>query len=336
MKKEIFEKKLKALSEYKEQSPEYDSGLKTSESGNHYISTTFEKECRTYNAFNVTKSGIDKLGTIFEFPSQQNLIMLTKTGKFIVKEKGQWKNITKNYKDLYYIGRKCEWVLQFEELQKVRVARQFSSLNNFKKWLGYEFISDDEFSSLIYNIDNIELLIKFKLKDKNERVNLISLLNLGQGSTLKDTLTMVEQLQQTCSIPRGATALKELHDDLSKQIKVKNTPFVEVEVSLTKFNIPWDYKIIQTSYELVERGIINKHCIGSYYYRLDYDLFLVIEGYDCHIASSGGWKVSQMRGFANKQAPQDMIETIDKALKKCSVGIKTVSKNEVEMEEMLF
>ena len=40
----------------------------------------------------------------------------------------------------------------------------------FKKWLEFEFISDDEFISLLNDRFNVELLIEFKLKTKEERV----------------------------------------------------------------------------------------------------------------------------------------------------------------------
>jgi len=336
--KKVFQKKLEALEKYHLTNPDYSEEVKTSEKGNHYITTNQSKAIRTYNSYNITKSVVDKLGTNFTFPANQRVIMLTQTGKFIVKEESGWKNLTKNYGKLYYIGKKFEWILQYPELKYFRIAKQFSSLNSFKKWLEYEFISDDEFISLLNDKFNIELLIEFKLKSKDERVNLINLLKIGETQTVKDTLNMMEQLDIKHEIPKGKNALKELHDSLSRQIKVKNTPFIEVKVTLEDFHIPWDYKVIQTSYELIERGIENKHCIGSYYNSLFNDIFLVIEGYDCHVRKNyeNKWYISQMRGTYNKDAPQEMRNIISKSLEKIKVNIVTVSNIPVTKEVFNF
>ncbi len=328
MKKDIFEKKLKALEKYATDM-QFLPEMKTSKNGNYYIQASNEKAHHLWSSYNVTKSTIGKIGTAFSYPVRHKVIMLTKTGKFLTNDSGKFKDIgVKRYKELWFIGRKCEWLLEYDLLQAFRLPRQFYNLNEFKKWLGYEFISDEKFREYMQNQLFIQIVIHFKTKTKEERINLISLLSESTANEINDTINMSQQLREDFILPKSKNRLKEIHDNFAKRIEIKD---VNVEVKLENFVIPYEYSIITNSRQLLKRGQDNHHCIGSYYLKLRHDLFLNIDKYDAHIQFTGKhWEIAQIRGFANCEAPIELINIVNIALKDCNIIIKEI---EPQVEE---
>ena len=345
MNKKVFEKKLQALKEFGER---YNWHFKTSAAGNYYLISSIRPQIKEWSAYNVTKATLNKIGETFEIPPICAIIMLTKTGKFLRKDLKSNKFIPINrhtYPELWYIGKKSEWILsKGETFRHLRLATQFSSFNEFKKFLGFEFISDNDFETLCDT--NIELPILFANRTKQDRINLMQLYNNVVISDILDVLNMSKKLDKEVVIPSGKNSFEELHKELTLETYKINNPLFEVNVEIKNFDIPYSYEIVTSNYQLKERGRVNKHCIGSYADRMKTDLFIVIDGkYDAHIhiekwgAKKDTWQLSQIRGYANCTPPIEMRDSISEALEKASINItynKQITTPKEEIWEMVF
>lgn len=321
MKEKIFEKKLQAL---KELGVKYKWTFHISEEGNYYIKNSYQRTI-TYDYYNVTKNLINRLGTEKIVPSYHEIIMLTKTGKFLQKNRRSvgFKPLNRTeYPDLWHIGRKSEWVLDKSvSFICCKLATQFSSFKEFKNFLGFEFVNEQDFNNLCSN--GLQLVIFYKNRTQEERVNLMQLVKVVSNSDILDVIRMSRELNIEVIIPAGKNSFRELHDYLSFEQNKLNSPLLEVKVEIENFNIPYTYEVVTTNVRLKERGEINRHCIGGYGRKMLKDLFLVIgDSWDCHITKSDVWQISQIRGFANSEAPKDMVDIVNLALKRAEIKIK--------------
>jgi len=316
----VFEKKLanlKALGEKKRWT------FHISEEGNYYIKNSYQTTI-TYDYYNVTKNLLKKLDTEKMVKVCQEIVMLTKTGKFLQKNKKTigFKDLNRaTYPTLWYIGRKSEWVLSKSAIfVNCRLATQFASFKEFKNFLGFDFIDEAKFELLC--VKSLKLVMLYANRTKEERVSLVKLVEVVPPSDIVDVINMERALNVSVIIPAGKNSFRELHDDLMFEQNKLNSALLEVEVEIKNFDIPYAYEVIESSVRLEERGQTNRHCIGNYSRKLLRDLFLTIDNkYDCHIMKSDVWEIAQIRGFANSGAPQEMINTINRALKSATVTI---------------
>lgn len=323
MKEKIFEKKLQAL---KELGVKYKWTFHISEEGNYYIKNSYQRTI-TYDYHNVTKNLINRLGTEKIVPSCHEIIMLTKTGKFLQKNRRSvgFKSLSRiEYPGLWHIGRKSEWILDKSvSFISCKLATQFSSFKEFKNFLGFEFVNEQDFNNLCSMSTGLQLAIFYKNRTQEERVNLMQLVKVVSMSDIMDVIRMSRELNIEVIIPGGKNSFRELHDYLSFEQNKPNSPLLEVKVEIENFNIPYTYEVVTTNVRLKERGQINRHCIGGYGRKMLKDLFLVIgDSWDCHITKSDVWQIAQIRGFANSEAPKDMVDIVNLALKRAEIKIK--------------
>ena len=142
-----FEKKLQFFKDYVKN--KYNKEVIESENGNYYAYLDNWKEVsKYYNSYNITKATVHKIGEVFVYPnSDRQMLMLTKKSTFKYFHKF-WRGINKHmFPELYYYNRKCSWVRNESEFD-MKICEQFKSLEEFKVWLGYSFLSDNDFRKI--------------------------------------------------------------------------------------------------------------------------------------------------------------------------------------------
>lgn len=171
-KQKLFRKKLALLSELS-----VDNVVNISEQGNYFVKTDrFSKSTEDieqyYRLGSVRKHNLNKLYTkeIISINKVSNVIMLTKTGKLLITGKSspsRYRTLLRfsvitvsnyhkfihyvtnpsKFTELVYLNKKAEW-LKDKSYNIFPLIRQFKSINEFKKYLGYSFLTDKRFESL--------------------------------------------------------------------------------------------------------------------------------------------------------------------------------------------
>jgi hypothetical protein len=344
----------KRIDTFKSLYPDY----KISKKGNFYIGLgpTKESNRSIFNSgFNITKGTINKLGTFTSFTTSVNsvILMITQTGvlKILINNnrhaKPRFKNVTVkdimmtqmidgcyNIKDVFFIGRKFEYLKDYPNLYPFRIAQNFKSIKELKCFIGYDFISDREFYSLfiepeytfegpldvmrwlIYAKNKVDAYNLFKGKSRDKTSEIITL--------LVDTCEMCSKLNIDFNVPAGYNKLKEIHDQCIEtynqgKIEMYSTQQVYDVTVIDKpdFRDQWKesglvFRQLVTPRELFTQGLKQKHCLGSFYDSLSTELFFSFtwggEEYDLQIRNSG--YVGQFKGRRNKNVPNELLMLI--------------------------
>jgi hypothetical protein len=343
MNKKLYTKRVEL---FKKEFPDY----KTSKAGNfyEYIGLNNSEHYIESSGFNTTKNMLVNIGkkTDFNKKSYEWLLMITPRGKLMAKQvKGGFRNLslqvisyrfnrnlTSKIKELFFIGRKYDYLKDYPKLWKFRMFQNCNSLNEAKKFLGFEFISDSKFLSLFEGKNHLDI-IALMVRAKN-KPNLVSLLgkinekNPGDLDLLVDWVVTLGGNDVEVDFPRSINKLRELHDavvaaqnveeleNYSKEIKFKsNTKHIE-DLFLEQGLI---FDKLETPHALYNEGIIRKHCIGtSYVHELNRMSFYTINDLDKEVTAkytlaihSGTGSIGQFYGYRNVNPPKELKNIID-------------------------
>lgn len=205
-KKDLFRKKLELLSELS-----VDNVVNISEKGNYFVnlesfSTPYNIIKKKFDFNSITKNTISNLFTEKEIkiPHKGNILLLNKQGKLYCTHRNGGNKYKTNFKfnqitlsnywkynyfprgkynffiDLVYLNKKCAWLKDKSYAHSgLHLLKQYSSLNEFKKHLGYSFLTDKRFEGLFNNY--VEQDNKVIYHDFNQSI--IELLILGKLTT---------------------------------------------------------------------------------------------------------------------------------------------------------
>ncbi|MDY4004987.1 MAG: PcfJ domain-containing protein [Fusobacterium varium] len=138
---------------------------------------------------------------------------------------------------------------------------------------------------------------------------------------------------------KSLNGLNKEHDELSLKVasrsrnnKIKfsdNNPFLQLK-------LPKEFKLITTNAELIEEGIKNRNCVATYLELINseeciiYTTFYKKERYTIEFGRNGNkFELVQIHGFANSDAPGELIEYIEKCIKDQRIVKKSDLKHEV-------
>lgn len=339
MLKKIREKRIQF---FKKSFPDY----KISDKGNYWvkIGASVENKRIIYTGRSVTKNTIDKLGTINEFTKSEGgvVFVLKPTGALKCRVGGQWRNlslklidnhfVSESYKgiiDLFFIGRKYEWMKDYRRLWKYRFFQSFNSLKEAKNFLGFDFINNKDFYQLFSDNWYTHELDTFILaENKKNTVRLLKKSDTKTRQILDDYIHLAYEHNETVLIPAGKNKLVELHDDLVHKINIKSADDYSKEqkyypVGNKMFEQEWEkrglkFKRLNTPYEMYQEGLSQRHCLGTNYYNsLGSQSFYVFwwkeDKYDLQLYKSGS--LGQFYGYKNiDSAPKELIELVTKDL----------------------
>ncbi len=171
MKKELYNQKLELFKQLGE--------VKLSKKGNHYINYNQRKKDRKINIYSMysvntrTHNKIDSK-EITLTRTQSDVILLTKTGvlkmrfanSFVgIKRKSRYikdldsikSGLQRQCLKISFLGKKYEYLYRYPELLHFSLAYDFSSIDDFKKYLGYEDITVSRFLFFISNYPEIAI-----------------------------------------------------------------------------------------------------------------------------------------------------------------------------------
>lgn len=332
MLKKLSEKKIALFKEY---FPDYSISKK----GNFYVKNGVSKKKRrvVIGGISITKNMLSRLGEVREWETEvaQEVLMLTPRGRMMVSQSGSaFKTVTlrnlsrgnDKIADIFFIGRKYEWMKDYPELASYRYFQGFNSLAEAKNYLGFDFINNEQFYSMFSNFSyrNGYDIMSIILRSTN-KANIHSLLSSLEShniSLLYDYINLCEPGQ--IDFPAGKNKLKELHDqkvfelqkedaeNYSKQVRYK---YEDVEFEKDWTNRGIEFKQLQTPYEMYITGLQQKHCIGTnYMHRLSMDSFYTItwKGNDYQIQIYSKGSVGEFNGYNNRvRPPQDLMDLIN-------------------------
>ena len=337
----------KRLETFKERFPEY----QTSKAGNIYFKKDpcFVERNMRYSGLSVTKGTYEKMGQDNKFKmSSCEAIFLIKpdTGKLLINRKNG-----KNYKlmtvkdvvfypelaPLFFIGRKFEYLQHYPKLWKFPLAQNFGSLRELKSFLGFPFISDDDFYG-VFKSDSYEHDYIFLFHLAKNKVNAYNLLRQHPSHDkifhyLIDYVSLCDQCGVEPQIPGGFNKLKQLHDDLVYQINQEKLAVADKEIRYvierpttpaegTFFLDVWrdmglNFRKLESQYDMLLQGMKQSHCIGSNYsHQMDKQSFFTItyEGmeYDMQIYSGDIIynHIGQFYGKRNCNPPQELKDMV--------------------------
>ena len=340
----------KRIETFKKLFPDY----KVTKKGNFMYEINRRKEERyiVNNGYNVTKGIFNKIGTttLIEKFTSDTVFLITTTGKLLLKDRirgrisNNFKAVTikdlihrghSTIKDVFFIGRKFEYMATYKGLWGYRIFQNFNSLKEAKLFLGFNFISDSGFYEMFKHIHKYnkmglgricDIIFYISLcKTKENKVdihNLILSLNKESLGYLKDYIDLSIERGTEVQIPRGINKLKELHDTQVKEANKENADCYSKEkkyyIENESFTSIWEehlkFKKLNTPYEMFLQGCIQHHCIGTNYYRnLHSHSFYTIlwEGkeYDLQINPKG--YIGQFLGKYNSQPPKKLTNIIN-------------------------
>jgi hypothetical protein len=326
---------------------------KISKKGNYYIEIGDKKENSRiiqYTGYNVTKGLIDKLGTAKEVITHQYdyVLLMTPRGVFKILhnkrgKRASFKNFTMKdltyhahnlghpVADIFFVGRKYEYLRDYPNLHRYRIAQNFTSLKELKCFLGFDFINDDEFYNLICIGNNLDQdIIKWLIKAESK--SNIHRLITRKGST--ELFTLLEDYERMCGqqglkmeIPAGYNKLKELHDEVVyEKNKGRIDSYSDTQVYSMRpidgsFETKWNdfgitFKQLNTPRELFIRGLKQNHCIGSYGDDLDSYAFYTLTWkgveYDLMISKEG--MLRQFHGSRNSHPPVELYNFVNQTV----------------------
>lgn len=327
MRKKLVEKRIEL---FKQTFPD----CKLSEKGNLYVRVGEYTSKKKYevSGFGVTKNTLHKLGSKVEFEQKlaDKVYLISPTGKFLIRDRHSpkfktvsIKNVDNEIKDIFFVGRKYEYLKDHPLLWKYRYFQNFNSLAEARKHLGFGFINDEDFCKMFGPRRDHDYLTPMILaEDKSNCFNLLKGDKEDVFSILVDYIAACRKLNWKIDIPAGKNKLHELHDnaiielqkdkadDFSKDIK-----FVGEDLHFEKH---WQgrgvvFERIETPYDMFLTGLTQKHCIGTNYYNKlgIYSFYSIFEGessYQIQIKPEGD--IIQFKGKNNKSVPDHIKTTV--------------------------
>lgn len=336
MLKKVKEKRIEV---FKKSFPDY----KISDKGNYYVRLGVVKNKKRilHTGRSVTKNTLDTLGNITEFErsSASVILMIKPTGALKVKfDRVAWSNLTlklmynhlygETYKgiiEVFFIGRKYEWMKNYKNLWKYKYFQSFNSLKEAKNYIGFDFISNKDFYKIFkeewYSHEFDSLILADKKKDA---YNLLKNADQKVMHTLDDYIKLAYEHNIKPIIPKGKNKLTELHDELVWEVSKKTAKNYSKKqkyfpVGNEKFENCWKekgliFRRLNTPYEMYEEGCKQRHCLGTNYYNsLGNQSFYTFEWkgkrYDLQLHTNGSF--GQFYGYKNiESAPQELRNMI--------------------------
>lgn len=328
----------KRVNTFKELFPEY----QTSKKGNFWVRVGAIKEPKRilYAGRSVTKNTLEKLGETIEFKRTVGgvVFLIKPTGALKCRTNNGWRDLSlklidnnfigEGYSpiiDVFFIGRKYEWMKKYRNLWKYRFFQSFNSLKEAKNFLGFDFLSNKDFYGMFKNDFRSHELDSIILAE--DKKNVYGLLKNADNKTMQildDYIQLAYEHNITPIIPKGKNKLTEVHDELVWEISKSTAGDYSKEqkyypVGNEKFESCWRekglvFKRLNTPYEMYEEGCKQRHCLGTNYYNsLGDQSFYVFEWkdnrYDLQLFKNGGF--GQFYGYKNLQsAPQELREII--------------------------
>lgn len=322
----------KRIEQFKEDFPDFKVAKKT---GSLYIPIDEQKIPKTikYTGRAITKGTINKLGTYqhWDITTNRRVYLMSPKGRLMVKYPNKnFQSVTlkmlqgecSKLSNVFFIGKKYEWLKNYPKLQTYKFFQGFNSLNEAKKFLGYSFISDEDFQKCFcnsYDVPSLEVLILAK-----EKKNAVSLLKDIKSETidiLRDYIDMCQDNGLPVEIPAGKNKLEELHDHATWEVNKMTAENYskeyryDIKEEFTEF---WKenglvFKRLETPYEMYAQGLKQHHCIGTNYAKTlhSYAFYTFsFEGkeYDLQLYSNGS--IGQFYGKGNCGAPMNLWEKI--------------------------
>lgn len=317
MKKEIFNLKLEL---FKNTVTEY----QVSKKGNHwgYLGNkNITKQEYTVGLFNVTKSNIGKLFQVQEYSKNNStLLLMTPKGKLFMKQSPQksFKAITINtctteLVKLFLFGRKSEWLCNYPHLSRIKFLHSFKSLNEVKLYLGYQFLSDSDFGSIVTD-SFLSYVIYGKQLTHNDRLNIV---HHKHNNLLMDAINMSVQMGEPISIPESKEKLKIWHDNLvSKKNSEKASNYSDKQIQYESWLFDYwnskniNYKVLDSPRKLFLQGCKQNHCLASYSNQMSRHMYVTFvydnNEYDMQIEQNNG--LIQFYGYRNQRPPDELKE----------------------------
>lgn len=272
-------------------------------------------------SYNVTKSSIDKMFQMIDYNKDNSTILLmTPKGKLFLKNPAQkvFKAITINTVPqdmikLFLLGRKGEWICNHGNLIRIKFLHSFKSLNEVKLYLGYQFLSDVEFGSLLAD-SFIAYVIYGKTLSHNDRVNIV---HHKYSNILMDAIQMSVQLNEKIVIPESKEKLKIWHDDLvSKKNSEKASQYSDKQIQYESWLFDYwkskglEYTILNSQRKLFLQGCKQNHCLASYANQMSRHMYITFtynsNEYDMQIEQDRG--LIQFCGYRNQRVPDELKE----------------------------
>lgn len=326
-----------------------------------------------YSGFSMTKGTFSKVGTTDRRLIQtQRAIFLIKpdTGKLLVKREG-----AKNYKlatmrdvisleceaftNCFFVGRKFEYLKEYPKLWLFRIFQNFNSLKEAKKFLGFGFLSDDEFTNIFKNTSGYAVDYVMMMGITKNKAKFVSLMNSEDRHQeiyriFEDYVRMCREVDLRPTIPGTFKRLKTLHDDLSKTLSLRKaanasnevifeTRYVKPEEGKTFYCDAWERKGIQfkqlvTKREMYYQGLKQKHCIGSAHSDMmgSYSYYTITfkgSDYDIQVIPTG--RVGHFYGSCNTTPPEELREMIyDDTISYVHNIVRIKSEEDLEKHEL--
>lgn len=332
----------KRISAFKEAFP----GFRESEKGNlYYLINEQDKEVELIPQ-RITKANIARLGESRFFTIYDHMVMITQTGKVLVRHYIRNK-ATKikalNYKFGFYnsdlhpiievdmIGRKYEWMKSYKDLWMFDLPKGFSSLKEFKVFLGFGFISDKQFLKL--KLDEVIKIYHTNHQTKVNYVNMVREKSLSFHDFL-ECIRMYKDLGLNETVPTSGSRLRTLHNELSNRLTLQALQMdfsKECAEYKGKF-IEWaneqpSIEVITQPSRMIQLGISNQHCLATYINKMGTSMFLNVDVKDM-ISENGEYqaevrisdrKIVQFRGKRNKVGPYSVKNLLQEKLDSMSL-----------------
>lgn len=329
MLKRIVDKKIDA---FKECFPDYQTSKKLSLYTRVGVQKSKMQTKVTGRA--VTKGTIGKIGQVQEWEKQtaRFVYLISPKGKLMISRSGSnfknvsLKDIRQENADLvpvFFIGRKYEWMKDYPNLFNFKFFQGFNSLAEAKKFLGFSFISDEDFVSMFGEGWYDYLTPMILAKEKSNVVRLYKNLNKEVQDILSDYVNMCQEHKIEIEIPAGVNRLEELHDKAMWEVNKKNMDNYSKEMKFDiqeEFTKEWEkrglsFRRLSTPYEMYAQGIKQQHCIGTNYANslgrfAFYSFNYKDRSYEIQLSSDGS--VYQFYGRKNTSPPQELKEKIKK------------------------
>ncbi len=260
-KKDLFRKKLELFSQLS-----VDNVVNISDNGNYYVNLDNSTGTKNivkikYDFTNITKNTIDKIFTEKELliPNHSNKLILTKTGKLTLMHRwggnkyksnfvfvnlsvnNYYKNLSyfggdytttiikreKIFKDLIFLNKKCEWLKDKSYFSRnTSLLKQYSSLSEMKKHLGYSFLSDSRFEGLFSSYEEKDNIKSYHFY--NEII--LSLIVLGKLTTLECRKFLIINILESLTeqfpnkyLSSLIEIVKNNFEDFKKGLVIQNT-----------------------------------------------------------------------------------------------------------------
>ena len=330
MLKKLVDKKIKS---FKKAFPDYKVSAKTGSLYSKLGVKESTKEVLTTGA-SITKNTLDRLGEIKRFKTHRAdiIFLISPKGKLMYSTGGNYQlvtlktlyNIPSDYRDrildTFFIGKKYEWIKGYDNIWRYRFFQSFGSLKEAKIFLGYEFLSNNDFYSMFseewrkHNFDAIILA-----KDKTKAFKLLRNPERKTLELLDDYISLCYTNNIEPIITAGKNSLEEEHDRLVWEISKKEAEnyskeqryFAEGTDLLTSI---WrerglNFRRINTPFEMYLQGSKQRHCLGTNYYSTlnNYSFYTFTyeeDEYDLQLHKNG--KIGQFYGFRNKDVPREL------------------------------